>query len=206
MNRQRLRPLSVIALPLVTLALTLSLRQDPPEVDIPKDPGPALSGEQKELPSDAPLEWRRMQEELGTWDAEIHSYMAAGMRPVVSAGVEINRMLGDAWMVTDFEGVTFGQPYQGRGQTSYDLKTQRAVGTWIDTFSPALQMLDGTYNLKRRERVFEFESANPDGSTSKTRWTKRSIDARHRVFDIMSITEEGEEVPVMKILYTLDKR
>ena len=177
--------------------------QDGPE--IPPDPGPMRTDDASE-PAELAPELRRLAEEVGTWKAELSAFMSPGMPPMRFEGVETNRMIGDAWLHSVLESEPGGRPYTGIGQISYDVATERAVKTWIESDSSALNVWYGTYDMERRERILEY-TIKDDQGTERTRQIKsRVLDPDRRTLDIIELDETSGEVPILHIDYTLIER
>jgi len=65
---------------------------------------------------------------VGTWDAEVTSWMDPAQPPEKSKGVSENRMmLGGRWVEQKFTSQMMGMPFEGLGYTGYD-NTRRS--TW----------------------------------------------------------------------------
>lgn len=194
-----LLPLSV--LPFAPQILAAQSNQDNP----PEDPGPARPGSQKTI-SEIPLEHRRLKEEVGIWAAEIQSFVTPGMPPVLSSGHEVNYMLGDAWLISDFTSSHMGQATQSHRQISFDIERAKAVGTSIDSESASLLVLEGTYDLARRERTFVYEKPGPDDKPLRFRATSRIRDTEHRTLRVVQLGPDDKETPITYIDFHLESR
>jgi hypothetical protein len=205
MKHPALLLIPLACLPFVPRVLAREMRQDPPEIELPADPGPARAGQVVSV-SSTPIEHRRLLEEVGTWSAEVQVFMAPGMAPASSTGREVNRMVGAAWLVSDFTGSKLGQPFHGHGQFGFDAEREVALGTWIDSDSADLRVMEGTYDLQRRERTFRYDQLSAEGELEHFESTSRVLDAEHRTFDVVRIGEGHEKTPVMHINYVLEER
>ena len=90
-------------------------------------------------------EHRILAQEEGTWDATIKSFAAGpDAEPMISKGTEVNTvMTGGLWVLSKFDGDFGGMKFEGRGQFGYDPVKKKYVGTWIDSLSPNLSVLEG---------------------------------------------------------------
>ena len=71
--------------------------------------------------------------------------------PSVSKGTEVNEVLpGGLWLLSKFEGDFGGMKFSGRGQFGYDPVKKKYVGTWIDSTSTVLSVLEGEYDAKTK--------------------------------------------------------
>ena len=52
-------------------------------------------------------------------------------------------LAGGLWLISTFEGEFGGAKFEGRGQFGYDASKGKYVGTWIDSMSPNMSLLEG---------------------------------------------------------------
>ena len=148
--------------------------------------------------------------EEGTWDATIKSYPTGpDSEPMVSKGVETNTLLaGGLWVVSTFQTDFGGQSFEGRGQFGYDTTKKKYVGSWIDSMSTSLSVLEGTYDAKTKTMTFTGDGVCPiDGSKLAQRMVTTTKDDGSREFTLyMTVTlTGGKEAKVMHVLYTKRK-
>ena len=166
------------------------------------------SGVAQELPK--PTEAHKiLATEEGTWDATVKAYVGGpNAEPSVSKGVETNEMMpGGMWLVSKFDGEFGGNKFQGRGQFGFDPLKKKYVGTWVDSMSPTLSVLEGTYDAKTK--TMSYVGDGVDVST-KAKYTQRMVtttkDDGSRVFSLfMKYEGRGDEVKFMEITYTKRK-
>ena len=60
-------------------------------------------------------------------------------------------MTGGLWVLSKFEGDFGGMKFEGRGQFGYDPIKKKYVGTWIDSMSPTLSVLEGNTTPRPRQ-------------------------------------------------------
>ncbi len=161
----------------------------------------------------APKPWdehKVLAEEVGTWDAVVKSYMGGpDAEPMISKGTEVNTMMsGGMWALSQFKGDFGGMPFEGRGQFGYDPLKKKYIGTWIDSMSPGLSVLEGTYDAKTKTMTYVGDSVEP---ASKMKYSQRMVtttkDDGTRVFTLymkMPATAD-KEAKVMEITYTRKK-
>ena len=105
--------------------------------------------------------------EEGTWDATIKSYPnGPESEPTISKGVEVNTVLsGGLWLTSAFQADFGGMKFEGRGQFGYDPAKKKYVGTWVDSMSPSLTVLEGCYDAKTKTMTYTGDGVCPmDGS------------------------------------------
>ncbi len=103
-----------------------------------------------------------LKKDVGTWDAEVKMWMGPG-EPMVSKAVEVNRMLGEFWIVSEFKGDFGGMPFEGRGMTGYDEQTDTYIGVWIDSLTPTTMHTSGKWDAEKNTFVFESKGIGLDG-------------------------------------------
>jgi hypothetical protein len=151
-------------------------------------------------------EHKGLSSEVGTWDAVVKSFMGQpGAEPMVSKGVEVNIMMsGGLWLLSKFEGDFGGQPFEGRGQFGYDPLQKKYVGTWIDSYTPSLSVLEGNYDPATKTMTYVGDGVDP---RTKSKFTQKMVtitkDERTRVFTLYVTAPEtgNKEVKVMEITY-----
>ncbi len=166
---------------------------------------PALNA-QAQMPPTA--EHKALESDVGVWDAEVKMWQTADAEPMDSKAVETNKMLGKLWLLSDFEGDFGGMKFTGHMQLGYDPIKKKFVGTWIDTISPFLQTMEGTYDEKTKTST--MLAAGVDMATGKPSTSKmitRRVSDDERVFEMMMPVEgkEGEWWKMMEVKYTRRK-
>ena len=165
---------------------------------------PAIAQEGPPKPSP---EHQVLAADAGTWDATIKSY-EGGSEPAVSKGTEVNEVLpGGFWVLSRFDGDFNGMKFQGRGQFGFDPARKKYVGTWIDSMSPTLSVLEGSYDAKTKTMTYTGEGVGPD---AKTKFTQKMVTTMKedgtRVFTLyMKFDGAPEEKKFMEITYTKRK-
>jgi hypothetical protein len=146
----------------------------------------------------------------GTWDAAIKSYPnGPDSEPMVSKGVEINTVLaGGLWVASTFRADFGGMTFEGRGQYGYDPAQKKYVGTWIDSMSPALSVLEGSYDAKTKTLTYTGDGVCPkDGSKLAQRMvtTTKADGSREFTLYMTGTPTGGKEAKVLQIQYTKRK-
>jgi Protein of unknown function (DUF1579) len=139
----------------------------------------------------------------GTWDATITSYLPHG-KPAVYKGTEVNTVLaGGLWVASKFEADIGGRRFEGRGHFGYDPLKKQYVGTWIDSLSPILSLLEGRYDAKTKTMTYEGEYID---FGDKAKYTQRMVTTlkengtRHFTL-IMKPAGSEDEVKIMEVEY-----
>lgn len=138
----------------------------------------------------------------GVWNAKISMFM--GPTPDVSEGREVNRLVGEYWLVSDFRGQIMGADFVGHGTFGFDEETGKHVGSWVDSMSPHAMHMMGTWDPATRTMSMESSGKGPDGAPVKGKSTVvYSEDFQTRTMTMFSQMPGSDEMTkTMEILYT----
>ena len=140
---------------------------------------------------------------VGTWDAEVTSWMDPRRPPEKSKGVSENRMvLGGRWVESKFTSTMMGMPFEGLGYTGYDNHKKKYMGTWTDNMSTAVMVSEGTMDaagkvLTQTSTMDDFMTGKP--TTVKT--TMKIVTPDQHVFEMWGPDPTGKNVKQMEIVY-----
>jgi len=150
-------------------------------------------------------EHKALAEDVGTWDATIKSWMRGpDSEPAVSQGVEVAKLMpGGLWLQTEFDGKFGDQTFHGCGQTGYSTAKGKYVGTWVDSMSTEVMMMEGDYDPATRTVNFTAKGTGPSGKPYDSKMTSKHEDDNTRVFTMSMKSDEtkGEYMKVMEITY-----
>lgn len=147
-----------------------------------------------------------MQRSEGTWDAVVKMFTAPGKPPMVSKGVEVNKLVpGGLWLQSEFKSEMMGTPFEGRGLFGYDPASGKHVGTWVDSMVTSLALPVGTCKDDCREITMTFDGPGMDGKpvTYKEVTVEKTPDLRIMTMSIKG--KDGVFQPNMVIEYTRRK-
>ncbi|HVS10466.1 MAG TPA: DUF1579 domain-containing protein, partial [Planctomycetota bacterium] len=163
-----------------------------------KKPDPA-GGPPMDMPAtQAGPEHALLKKMAGTWDTTV-KFMIPGMPPDISKGSETSRMLGDLWLVSDFEGTAMGGPFKGHGIMGYDPAKKKYVGVWVDTMTSHPQLSEGTYDAGTRTMTMTAKGMDmATGQPVDQRHVSRFIDDDTAVFEMF---QGGAKEPILTIEY-----
>ena len=130
-----------------------------------------------------------MAREVGVWQGTGQSWMTPDADPVASNGVETVRMMGQFWLVSEYQGEFLGEEFHGLGQMTYDPLAKKYVGTWIDTMAPVMLSMTGEYDVATNELTMMLTGVDPMTS-QPGRWKSvtRYVDADHKTFTLYAET------------------
>jgi hypothetical protein len=173
--------------------------------------GSAMAQDKKKdstpTPADIPFpkpgpEHEILKKQAGLWDATVEMRMEKDGKAEVTKGVENNSLLGDGlWLVQDFKGEMKCMPFQGHSLTGFDVAKKKYVGTWVDSMSPGLSAMEGTYDPKTKTLTSWTEGPCPTGEIVKSRMTQEFKDDNNRVMTMFSPQGQGDEFAMMKVTY-----
>jgi hypothetical protein len=155
-------------------------------------------------PAKPTAEHKILANDEGTWDATIKSFTAGpDAEPMISKGSEVYTVLtGGLWVLSKFEGDFGGVKFEGRGQFGYDPIKKKYIGTWIDSLSPNLSVLEGDYDAKTRTMTYVGEGVAPEGTKYTQKMVTVTKDDGSRVFTLyMKIDGSKDEVKFMEVTY-----
>jgi hypothetical protein len=150
-------------------------------------------------------EHKILKRDVGVWEAEMKMWSGGpDSEPMVAKGMERNRMLGEIWLITSFEGELGGQKFIGHGMTGYNPAKEKFVGTWIDNMETHINHMEGTYDEKADELTMIMTGIDPaTKKETKAKTVTRFPDRNTRVFT-MFMAVPGEDdgwVKSMEINY-----
>ncbi len=161
--------------------------------------------QESHVPKPAP-EHERLAQDVGTWDATVKMWVqGSGTEPAVSKGVEVVKLLpGGLWQLSEFHGKAGDLPFHGTGQTGYDAKKGKYVGTWVDSMSSEITLMEGDFDSKTNTLTMTTKGTEPaSGKPYDARMSSVHKDKDTRVFTMSMKTDQtgGEFIKIMEITY-----
>jgi Protein of unknown function (DUF1579) len=153
------------------------------------------------IPKPGP-EHELLKKDAGVWDATVEEYVEPGKPPRVSKGFETGTLAcGGLWLISDFKGEMMGQPFQGHGILGYDPAKKKYVGTWVDGMSPALGLVEGTYDAAKKTMTSYYESHDPAGNPMKMKMVTVWTGEDSRAWTAFMAGGDGKDIPVLAMKY-----
>jgi hypothetical protein len=149
-----------------------------------------------------------LQQDVGTWIASGKMWMPGTEDPMEFKGKEVNRLIGGMWIVSDFEGDMFGQPFSGHSTMGYDMESKKYFAQWMDSMSPYAATMSGAYDAEKKTMTMNSVSVDPEtGKKVKGKSVVVYKDAKTRLMTMYNENPEtpGEMMKSMEIVYTLTK-
>ena len=109
-----------------------------------------------------------LKERVGTWDAAFKMHM--GPQVVEDKATMTYKMMGDFWVVGDYEGRMPDGPFHGHEMSTYDPAAKEFVSYWVDSMSPTLTEMRGTWDAPTK--TMSMKSKQPDPNTGKKTTSK----------------------------------
>ena len=124
--------------------------------------------------------------------------------PTASEGVEVVKLMpGGLWAQSEFDGKFGDQVFHGCGVTGYDSRKAKYVGTWVDSMSTEIMMMEGDYDSASHTLTMFAKGTDPAGKAYDAKMTSKHESNDTRVFTMLMKSEQtkGEYVKVMEITY-----
>lgn len=165
----------------VVLSVSLALAQEAPEFPAP----------QKEH------EW--LQQFAGEWETESEATTAPGQPALKCTGTINARMLGGFWVVSNVKSNMMGTQVDAVQTIGYDPKSQKYVGTWVDSVFNHLWNYAGEVDQAGKTLTLEAEGPNftQEGKTSKFRDAYEFKSKDHFVMTSSMQGDDGKWVTFM---------
>lgn len=110
--------------------------------------------------------------------------------------------MGGFWNVTHFHGTMMNQPFEGMEILGFDPEKDKFVSVWVDSMTPKITALEGTYDIDSKTLTMRGESTGMDGETAEMVNTTVFNDGGM----VFTMEIEGSPAPVMTIEYTRDEK
>lgn len=140
---------------------------------------------------------RVFQKDVGTWDAELTITPGPGAPPIVQTGVSQNRLLGDSWLIVDYRAAS---GFEGHGVYGWDDLRRCYIGTWIDSVSPTMARLEGSWDIATRTMSFTAETLR-DGNPFRYREVTRTLDEGVQLYQNLVPLPGGGEFELIRTIY-----
>lgn len=140
---------------------------------------------------------------IGRWDHTVTIWMEPGAEPMeMSATSEARWILGDRYVVQEYEGTFAGMPFHGRDLVGYDNLEEKYFSIWIDNHSTGPMVTWGTYDAETRTLTMEGTYSDPmTGRTGvATRTVTRFADDGTVVYESYGPGPDGEMIKVMEVV------
>ncbi len=116
----------------------------------------------QEMPMVKPTEEHKLiLKGVGEWTGVMTMEMPGAPEPMVAPCSETVTAVGELWTTSKFEMDMMGMPFTGASTLGYDPDKKMVVGTWIDSMSTRLTVMEGKYDAKKDAIVMHYEMPDP---------------------------------------------
>ena len=112
-------------------------------------------------------EHQRLTESIGEWSGTM-TMSIPGVPSDPMPCSETISAFGPFWITSEFRSDFVGVPFQGRATQGYDATRGKYVGTWIDSMSGFMSIMEGNFN-EAGELVMEWEAPDMTGQLAPHR-------------------------------------
>jgi len=158
------------------------------------------------LPEPSP-EHKLLMKDVGDWNCDIKTWGHGDGEPAISKGTESTKMIGGIWAITEFKGAFFGMDFNGQATSGYDPIKKKFVGTWVDSMTPTMMIMEGSYD--KETDTMTWLTTGTDPATGKPHKGKNVVKYEgedSRVMTMyMQIPESDKLFKTLEISYTRKK-
>ncbi len=147
-------------------------------------------------------EHKHLQSFEGTWDAKMQM---AGAPEAMNAVATYKTELGGLWVSSEFKCDSPAFKFTGRGLDGYDTNKKKFVGTWADSMSTGLMVMEGTRDEKTKTTTMTGQGYDETGKVAKYKNVTKETDANHFTFQMFMVGDDGKETLAFTIEYTRRK-
>jgi Protein of unknown function (DUF1579) len=158
--------------------------------------GPALA--QPAMPKPGP-EQEKLKVWVGDWDATVS---AMGTETKGSATYKMG--FGGLWLTGNFTGEFAGQKFEGRATAGYDSFKKKYVSSWIDSMSPSILIMEGSFSPDGKSFTEVGEGPGMDGKMQKMKTVYQFKD-KDTILMTMTSLSDGKDQESIKITYKRKK-
>ena len=151
------------------------------------------------MPRPAP-EHAHLKLRAGTWDGDVRIKM--GPQEITQKDTMTYAMLGDFWVIGDYEGHYMGMPFKGHELSGWDPETRQYVSYWVDSGSAEVSVTHGTWDDASKTMTMSGQGKDMMTGKPVTMVKKIREDGPDKM--VMTMGNEGAE-PMMEITYTRRK-
>lgn len=163
---------------------------------------PQLSAQEFPQPTE---EHKIVMMDVGEWDIKGKMMMPDGFQEFKAT--EKVTAIGGFWTVSHYSANIFGG-LKGSSTIGYDPQSKKFVGTWVDSFQPAVTHMKGTYDKKTKTMSFDTTGIGMDGKPMPGKIVIKYKSKDEHTFTMMHKDPTGQSdkmVETMVMQYTRKK-
>ena len=151
-------------------------------------------------------EHKVLMQDVGEWTIKGKMTMEEGVQEF--KGEEKVVAVGGFWTVSHHSSDILGG-LKGSSTIGYDPNSKKYVGTWVDSFMPAVTHMSGTYDKKAKTMTFDTKGIGMDGKPMPGKIVIKYQSENSHTFTMMHQDPTGqtkEMVKTMEMTYTRKKK
>lgn len=136
----------------------------------------------------------------GEWEVTTTAWMQPGAEPVITQNsAKAKLIFGGRFLMVNFEGSMFGQPFEGIQLIGYDNYLKKYVSLWIDSTSTGFYLTQGTREAGKKKIIETGLWPDPmSGTDMKVRTETTLVSENEYVFKMIMILPDGTEFQSME--------
>lgn len=143
-------------------------------------------------------EHQMLKMDEGVWDAKITLLSRSDGEPAHYDAKETNTMIGELWSIGTLEIPELD--YSGFATLGYDPAQQQYIGTWIDSSTPSIVNMSGTYDQETKTLTLFYTTYGENGQAIERKNVMVYTDESTRDYVMYVKGEDGWDRS-MEILY-----
>lgn len=146
---------------------------------------------------------QKVAQSVGTWKAEIKTWMGPGSEPTTSIATARGEMiLGGRYLQSTYTGEFMGMPFEGASLTGYDNGRKVFVSTFVDNMGTGVMITEGKWNAAKN--AIEMKGKQTDPITGKELKVRETLTFNSDGTQLLEMWTEhkGKEFKGMEIRYT----
>ncbi|MAD34791.1 MAG: hypothetical protein CMJ88_13690 [Planctomycetes bacterium] len=148
-----------------------------------------------------------LAQHAGVWDATVVYVDQKTGEPTQAKGTSVRRQpLGSSWLIDNFQASLKRAPFRGMATTGYDPIKKKLVGTWIDSMTASLTILEGGWDKDRKVMTMSGARRDPQGRAVTTRVVTSIISKDKHVSEVFTQAQGGKERKTMTVTFTRRSR
>ena len=143
---------------------------------------------------------------VGDWVYTIKWWMSPDAKPEESKGTsEIEWIMGGRFIEQEVEGMSMGQPFEGKGIMGYDNEKKQYQSVWIDNMGTGIMKGSGNYDPNTKTLTEKGTFSCPAEGGKSYRGVTKILDKDNFTYEWYMNDPDGKEFRAMEITYTRKK-
>ena len=143
---------------------------------------------------------------VGEWNVSTTAWMQPGAPPATSSSTsKAELVLGGRYVMIKYEGLMFGQPFEGIQIVGYDNQQQKYVSFWIDNMSTAFYLTTGTREATTNTMDDTGVWPDPMGGSSKVHAVTKLVSPDEYTYELYMVGADGTEFKSLENRATRNK-